>query len=343
MTDSGWHSPGGDPPGPYGGGAPPPPPGYPPPGQQPPPPAQPTQPTPTPSWGGAPGQPPGQQPQGPAAGGWQQPQYAAGPPGAPGAPGGPGSSPDKRWPMIALFGAVVLLVAAIIGVAVTSGGDDDDGDTATGTDDTEETTETTAPDDTSDDTTDDTEPDDGGSTPSDPNAFVDEEAGYAITMPDSWAYASLHGDLSSAGSEMFPDDPGKADLIQQAVGTLPRAIVFYGVVADEVGASNFVTNVNINSTATPGAGELSYDEFVAEVRNGIGVVGATVTSDEPFTLAGGDGVRIEFDYDASLGASGVQYSVVIDDQLWVVNFASGDVDAHEADFDAIASSFELLD
>ena len=313
MTDSGWQYPGGDPPGPYGGGPPPPSPPTPPPAPGAPPP---------PAWNGVPGST-----HDPAAVPWQQPQY--------GPPGGPPN--NKRWPMIALFGAVVLLVVAIIGVAVTSGGDDD-GDTATGTDDTDEPTDTEpdAPDDTEPE-----EPDDGDG-PTDPDAFVDDEGGSAITMPDTWAYTDLHGDLTGAGSEMFPDDPAKAELVQGAVGTLPRAIIFYGVVADEVGTNPFVTNVNINSTSTPGAGELSYDDFAAEVRNGIDMIGATVTGDEPFTLAGAEGIRVEFDYDQSLDASGVQYSAVIDDQLWVVNFASSDVAAHEADFDAIASSFELV-
>ena len=319
MTDSGWQQPGGDPPGPYGGGTPPPSPpapGQPGPGQPPP-----------PAWNGVPGSP-----HDPAAVPWQQPQYGAAPPGPPS---------NKRWPMIALFGAVVLLVVAIIGVAVTSG-DDDGGDTATGTDDTDEPTGSTEP-----DSPDDTEPDepdepDDPDGPTDPDAFVDDEGGFAITMAEGWAYTDLHGDLSAAGAEMFPDDPAKAELVQGAVGTLPNAIIFYGVRADEVGTNPFVTNVNINSTSTPGAGELSYEEFAAEVRNGIDLIGATVTGDEPFTLAGAEGIRVEFDYDPSLNASGVQYSAVIDDQLWVVNFASADVAAHEADFDAIASSFELV-
>jgi hypothetical protein len=269
-------------------------------------------------------------PHDPAAVPWQQPQYGAGPPPPPG----------KRWPMLALFGAVVLLVVAIIGVAVTSGDGDDD----TATDDTDEPSDSTEPDSPDDTEPDDTEPDDpdGSDTPTDPNAFVDDEGGYAISLPDTWAYTSLHGDLTSSGAAMFPDDPAKADLVQQAIDTLPRAIIFYGVVGEEVGSDPFVTNVNINSTSTPGAGELSYDEFATEVRNGINLIGATVTGDEPFTLAGAEGIRVEFDYDESLGASGVQYSAIVDDELWVVNFASADVASHEAEFDEIASSFELL-
>lgn len=292
MTDSGWQYPGGEPPsgsGPYG--APPP---------------QPPQPPP---------QPP---PSSPSGASWGQPGY--------GGPEPPPPSPQRSWPIVALVGAVVLLVAAIVGVVVTSDSGDD-----TATDDTTETTE-------SSDTTeeDPDEPDE----PSDPGAFVDDEGGYSVTMPDSWAYSSLHGDLSQVGSQMFPDDPAKADLAQQSASALPRAIIFYGVVADEVGDA-FVTNVNVNVTSTPGAGDLSYDEFSSQVKQGIGTIGATVTADEPFTLAGTDGVRVEFDYDPSLGASGVQYSAVIDDQLWVVNFASADSDSHTAEFDEIASSFEV--
>jgi hypothetical protein len=263
----------------------------------------------------------------------QQPDYAGG-----GAP-----PPEKRWPMIALFGAVVLLVVAIIGVAVTSGGGDDD--TVTNADDTPSATTEPDADDTPVTEPDDTEPDDTEpdrpSEPTDPDAFVDDEAGYAITLATSWSFTSLHGDADTAGERMFPDDPDKASLVQQAASTMPQAIVFYGVVSDEVGSA-FTTNVNINSTAMPGAEDLTYDAFAAQVRAGIESVGATVTGDEPFTLAGVDGIRIEFDYDPSLGASGVQYSAVIDGELWVVNFASSDVAAYAEEFEAIAQSFEIL-
>lgn len=289
MTDSGWQYPGGEPP---SGSGP---------------------------YGAPPPQPPQPPPSAPPGASWGQPGY--------GAPEPPPPSPRKTWPIVALVGAVALLVAAIVGVLVTSDSGDD-----TATDDTPGTTEPSDPSDPED-------PDDPDG-PSDPNAFVDEEGGYALTMPDSWAFSSLHGDLSEVGSEMFPDDPAKADLAQQSASALPRAIIFYGVVADEVG-DPFVTNVNVNVTSTPGAGDLSYDEFSSQVKQGIGTIGATVTADEPFTLAGAEGVRIEFDYDESLGASGVQYSAVIDDELWVVNFASTDVAAHLEDFQRIAQSFEV--
>lgn len=321
MTDSGWQYPGQ--PGPYGGGAPPPPGGVPPS----PPPAAPGVPPGAPgapgAWNGIPGSA-----HDPAAVPWQQPDYSGG-----GAP-----PPEKRWPMVALFGAVVLLVVAIIGVAVTSGGGDDD--TVTNADDTPSSTTEPDADDTPVTEPDDTEPD-RPSEPTDPDAFVDDEAGFAISMPTSWAYTSLHGDADTAGERMFPDDADKASLVQQAAETLPQAIVFYGVVGDEVGSS-FTTNVNINSTPMPGAEDLGYEEFAGEVRAGIDSVGATVTGDEPFTLAGVEGVRIEFDYDPSYNASGVQYSAVIDGELWVVNFASSDVDAYAEEFEAIAQSFEIL-
>lgn len=312
MTDSGWQYPGGEPAGsgPYGGA--------PPPGTPPPPPQQP--------WGGAPV--PSADPAGPPAETWQQPDYGAPPP--------PGPQ-QRSWPIMALFGAVVLLVVAIIGVAVTSGGGDD---TATNSDDTTDTSGEPDEPDTTDgpDTTDDP---DGPQEPSgDPGAFVDEEGGYEITLPDKWRYTSL-SDPDSAGAAMFPDDSEKAGIIQQTVGVLPRAISFYGVVGEEVGAASFVTNVNINATPAPGAEDLSYEEFAGQITQGIDMIGATVTGDAPFELAGVEGARVEFDYDAALGASGVQYASVIDGELWVVNFASSDVAGLSAEFDEIASSFRV--
>ena len=311
MTDSGWQYPGGEPAGsgPYGGA---PPPGTPPP----PPPPSPQQP-----WGG--GQVPAADPAGPPAETWQQPDYGAPPPSGP---------PQRSWPIVALIGAVVLLVVAIIGVVATSGGGDD---TVTGTDDSTDTSGEPGEPDTTD------EPDGPQEPSGNPGAFVDEEGGYEITLTDGWAYTSLHDDPSGAGEAMFPDDSEKAGLIQQTVGVLPRAITFYGVVAEEVGVASFVTNVNINATPAPGAEALGYEEFSGQINQGIELIGATVTGDAPFELAGVEGVRVEFDYDAALGASGVQYASVVDGELWVVNFASSDVAGLSAEFDEIASSFRV--
>jgi hypothetical protein len=211
---------------------------------------------------------------------------------------------------VALLGALALLVAAIVGVVVTSSSNDDD----TLTDD---PVDTSTPATTGD-------PDDDGDPerqPSgDPDAFVDEAVGYELILPAGWAFTGLHADdTEGAGARMFPDDAEKAQLAQQTVGVLPRIISFYGVLSDEVGVSPFVTNININVTSVPGT-DGDYD-----------------------TLAGADGVKLEFDYSAEVGASGVQYAVLIDGQLWVLNFASADVPAHADEFDAIAGSFRVYE
>ena len=231
--------------------------------------------------------------------------------------------------VLALLGVVGL----IVGIAVTR----DDGETADNADE----TDTTEPADRSSststpETTEDTQDPSG-----DPDAFVDDEGGYEITMPDTWAFTSLHDDVETAGERMFPDDATKADAVQATVGALPRLINFYGVVADEVGTEPFVTNVNINVTDAPGSSDLEYEELASQVRQGIEMVGAEATADEPFTLADHEGVKVSFDYPENLNASGVQYSVVIDDRLWVVNFATGDVDGHAEEFDTIADSFRV--
>lgn len=225
--------------------------------------------------------------------------------GGPPPPQGP-----PRWPVVALLGALALLVAAIVGVVVTSSSNDDD----TLTDD---PVDTSTPATTGD-------PDDDGDPerqPSgDPDAFVDEAVGYELILPAGWAFTGLHADdTEGAGARMFPDDAEKAQLAQQTVGVLPRIISFYGVLSDEVGVSPFVTNININVTSVPGT-DGDYD-----------------------TLAGADGVKLEFDYSAEVGASGVQYAVLIDGQLWVLNFASADVPAHADEFDAIAGSFRVYE
>jgi hypothetical protein len=234
---------------------------------------------------------------------------------------------------VVLVLALLGVVAVIVGVAVSR----DDGDTADKADDTG-TTEPDASSTTSTpETTEDTQE------PSDPNAFVDEDGGYEITMPDTWAFTSLHDDIDTAGERMFPDDANKAAAIQASVGALPRIINFYGVVADEVGTKPFVTNVNINVTDAPGGSDLEYEELASQVRQGIEMVGAEAASDEPFTIAGHEGVKIEFNYPEALDASGVQYSVIVDDRLWVVNFASGDTPGHADEFDTMAESFRVTE
>lgn len=288
MTDSGWQYP--------GGGAPPPPPA-------------PPSPSPAPHWDQVPGSL-----SDPARVAWEQPVYGGGPP----------TPTPPRWPIMALFGALALLVAAIVGVVVTGGSDDD-----------------TVADNDPSDTTASTVPEDDPRAPSgNPNAFIDEEGGYELVLPATWAYTALHGDTAGAGARMFPDNEERAGLAQTTIDLLPRLITFYGVIADEVETNDFVTNININATSAGGE-TLDYEELAAEITRQIESVDADVTGDDPFELAGAEGVRLEFDYAEAVGAKGVQYAAIIDDQLWVVNFASADVPAHAAEFDTIAASFRV--
>lgn len=251
----------------------------------------------------------------PARVAWEQPVYGGGPP----------TPQPPRWPIMVLLGALALLVAAIVGVVVTSGSDDD----------------TIADSNDPSDTTDPSVPEDDSHEPSgNPDAFVDDEGGYELVLPATWAYTALHGDTAGAGARMFPADEERAGLAQTTIDLLPRLITFYGVIADEVETSDFVTNININATSAGGE-SLGYEELAAELTRQIESLDAEVTGTDPFELAGSDGVRLEFDYAESVGAEGVQYAAIVDDQLWVMNFASAEVPAHAAEFDTIAASFRV--
>lgn len=64
-------------------------------------------------------------------------------------------------------------------------------------------------------------------------ALVDEEGGYELSLPEGWIFTPVHGDTSDLGEELFPDDADQAEVAQQALATMPRLIIGWGMVADE--------------------------------------------------------------------------------------------------------------
>lgn len=176
----------------------------------------------------------------------------------------------------------------------------------------------------------------------DPDAFVDEEGGYELTVPDGWAFTAIHGDGSDAGEQLFPDDPEKAAAIQDAMAVLPRTIIGYGVVADQYNEAAYATNANVAASPVPDEDIPSYDEFVGFLGEGLEMTGIEVTDDEPFSMLDGQGTRVEFEADA-YGAAGYLYAAVVDGQLWQLTTFSADLDEDEDAFDTMAQSMRVID
>lgn len=228
----------------------------------------------------------------------------------------PGETGGRKTLFLTLGAVAVLVVGGLAIVGMTTGGSGDE-------DGTIEVGEVQEPSD-------------------DPDAFVDEEGGYELTVPDGWAFTAIHGDGSDSGEQLFPDDPEKAAAIQDAMAVLPRTIIGYGVVADQYNEAAYATNANVAASPVPDEDIPSYDEFVGFLSEGLEMTDIEVTDDEPFSMLDGEGTRVEFEADA-FGAAGYLYAAVVDGQLWQFTTFSADLDEDEDTFDAMAQSMRVID
>jgi hypothetical protein len=230
---------------------------------------------------------------------------------------------------VALVVAVVAVIAGGVGVVALRA--DDDGDTKAG-----------------DAASSDDEvlvPGKAEEASGDPGAYVDRDTGFEITVPDSWTYADLTGDVSDAGRKMFPDDPRKASIAQARIQAVPRALVFIAVVADEFGRTGFNTNLNVTSQDAP-RGVPSYQAFVSGLKQGMRGSGASHVVAKPFDLLGGTGVRVDFDYDLpALKGSGIAYAALVDRKVWTLTLSapSDEMGDRADEFDQILASFRVID
>lgn len=227
------------------------------------------------------------------------------------------------------------VAAGAIGVVLLTSGDDSD---ESGTEASEVGTATTSPDRTDTTGLDDAqqpagrEPSPEGLVP-----FSDDEAGYRISIPENWGAAALHGDTAGAGAEAFPDDPTKAALFEQGLDLLPRAIIFVAMNPDEMTAETFASNINI--VVQPAPPGLDTSGLPAAAEFGVEAVGGEVIGQEDATTAAGPAVRIDYDL-PSVNASGMQWHLLLGDDLWVITCSSADMSRYEALFESVAESFQ---
>ncbi len=228
---------------------------------------------------------------------------------------------SSRWPLFALLAAVLVVIVG--GATVLVLAKDDDSTSSVGGDAEFRPGKVQEP-------------------SGDPDAYVDQETGFEITLPDAWVHANVAGNVSNVGDEMFPDDPAKAGIMQRRLGALPHMVVFVAVLGDEVTEAGFTTNITVTTQAVP-ASEARYDAFVTGVKRGIERIGATRFSDKPFPLLGGKGVRLEYDY-TKAAATGVVYAVIVDGSVWGITITSrkSEINSRADELDDIIQSFRVI-
>jgi hypothetical protein len=169
--------------------------------------------------------------------------------------------------------------------------------------------------------------------------FADPDGEFEISVPESWVAISTRGDLTGRGAQEFPDDAARAGSLDAFLRGLPRPIVFTGMDPDALGTP-FVTNVNVVSVPKVDIlDDLDDLETAAPAEVEFGTDAEQRGEPERVELPAGEALRIEYDL-AEAGAF-VQYYVIDGSTIWTVTMSSGDFDAHEALFDAMAATFSL--
>jgi hypothetical protein len=163
-------------------------------------------------------------------------------------------------------------------------------------------------------------------------SFRDPQGAYEVSVPEGWVSASLEGDISDLGRELFPDDPGRAAVVQQRLSSIPRAVIFMSLDSDQIGAG-FTRNFTV--VRIPGAGGGGRDNLVAQARQA--VAGTDVTDEGSFLAAGREGVRVE--YDVSGAISGVAYVLDVGGDVWALVYTSLDLPEEEPLADEVAATF----
>jgi hypothetical protein len=166
---------------------------------------------------GTPWAPPPSSP--PPPGPWEPPAASMPPPPGPAAwpppPPDPPTAPRRRtWPIF--VGIAVALVVVLVGGLVVLAATEEDEPEADVTSDAGEATGPT----------------------------VETPSQVRITMPAGWTGASTEEGTDDLGAALFPDDPDRAAAVDQSAGFLPRAIIIFGLDADDLDAV-YQANMNV--------------------------------------------------------------------------------------------------
>jgi hypothetical protein len=175
-------------------------------------------------------------------------------------------------------------------------------------------------------------------------AFVDEEEGFALALPEEWSEFDLDDpDLEEALDEMADSNPNLADALNQA-----QAVAASGGVLFAVDPSDLPFAANLNIIKTPGAGG---DPAALEsvVISQLESVGAEAVSAEVVDLPVGEALRVEYVLPLNLpdggqvDVHGVQHTLSAGGSTWTITFSTDDIEADEATADAIMESFTAAD
>jgi hypothetical protein len=181
--------------------------------------------------------------------------------------------------------------------------------------------------------------------------IVDEEAGYAVTLPDGW----LRLDLSEGDIEQFFEtgldamSPEAAQLLQgQVTAMLASGMRFFAI--DQAGVTpEFAPNMNILVTPTGGTSlDLLEQVIVGQLEATLPDIAGEIET-ERLTLPSGDSLRMSYALDVDpTGGSAMQVAIhqflIIDGAQGIFLTVSGPAsDEFAAEALGIAEGFELLD
>jgi hypothetical protein len=174
-------------------------------------------------------------------------------------------------------------------------------------------------------------------------AFVDEEEGFALALPEEWTELDLSDpNLQDALDAAAEANPGPAGQIEQA-----RAVAESGGVLFALDTTSPGGPTSFSVIKGPVASSAEAIEGIAEEQ--LEAQGAENVSTEILDLPAGEAVRVQYDLTINgpggeaVVIYGIQYAVPRSDATWTFTFSTTDPEADEATADAIMESFTAAD
>ncbi|CAN5621722.1 hypothetical protein BH20ACT2_BH20ACT2_08090 [soil metagenome] len=261
-----------------------------------------------------------------------------------GAPGGPppGGSREGagRNKVLGVLGALVVLIALIVGAVVLLGDDDEEA-----TDDSSTTSEPS---------TDDpvvTEPGEGElEAPEVPEGFrlvEGSDGDWAVGIPEGWQDADLASeDLDAIQNSLGANNPQLSEQIEASKAVLEDSGVLFALAPPDPATGVSSDNLNIIRLPFTGGGELP-PGLEVQTRSQLETIGVQDATFETVELRAGEALR--GDYILPVNAPDgsviylrtVRFFLAAPESAWVLSFSSTDGDSEEL-VTAVADSFRAL-
>jgi hypothetical protein len=165
--------------------------------------------------------------------------------------------------------------------------------------------------------------------------FRDPQGGYELAVPERWVSMSFDGDISEIGERTFHDHPELAEEFQELANARPASLRFMSVDPEETTPSELGSRVTV--IRNPARGSTDPGVLLTQARRAVRAIDGDITGDRTFMTAAGEAVRVTYDLEDSF--SGIQYLIVVGEEVWTLTYTSREIPEEVPVADAVAATF----